>query len=114
MRKKYSLVLLFVIVILIVTLSLGYQKEYEYVEEQARLEEQRMLSVQGNAVKEQVFWLKARNGFVVVFLEDGESVYEYTDIRLTSLPENLQEEIRRGKRMVGIEKVYGFLENYTS
>ena len=42
------------------------------------------------------------------------SIYEYTNIRVEELPEELQNEIREGKRLEGKDKLYGFLENYSS
>ena len=41
-------------------------------------------------------------------------VYEYTDISLEGLPENLQKEIQNGKYIETSESLYGFLENYSS
>ena len=42
------------------------------------------------------------------------TVYEYTDISLEGLPENLQKEIQNGKYIETSESLYGFLENYSS
>ena len=41
-------------------------------------------------------------------------IYEYTDVILDVLPEELREEIREGKYLKGEEELYNFLENYTS
>ena len=54
------------------------------------------------------------NGYVIVYLDDQTSIYEYTNIRVEELPEELQNEIREGKRLEGKDKLYGFLENYSS
>ena len=51
---------------------------------------------------------------VIVYLDDQTSIYEYTNIRVEELPEELQNEIREGKRLEGKDKLYGFLENYSS
>lgn len=115
MRKKYSIGLVCVIILLLLLMSLGYRKQYEYVEEQVRIaEEKETVSVQGDVEKEQIFYLKALNGYVVVYREDGETIFEYTDIKVSELPEKLQQEIEAGKQITGLEKLYGFLENYSS
>ena len=46
--------------------------------------------------------------------EKKKTVYEYTDISLEDLPENLQKEIQNGKYIETSESLYGFLENYSS
>ena len=46
--------------------------------------------------------------------EKKKTVYEYTDISLEGLPENLQKEIQNGKYIETSENLYGFLENYSS
>ncbi len=47
---------------------------------------------------------------MIVYLDDQTSIYEYTNIRVEELPEELQNEIREGKRLEGKDKLYGFLE----
>ena len=44
--------------------------------------------------QEEVYYLKNRNGYVIVYLDDQTSIYEYTNIRVEELPEELQNEIR--------------------
>ncbi len=41
-------------------------------------------------------------------------IYEYTDIILDVLPEELKEEIKKGKYLKNEAELYNFLENYTS
>ena len=60
------------------------------------------------------FCLQVENGYVVVYQEGESQVYEYTDISLEYLPENLQKEIQNGKYIETSESLYGFLENYSS
>lgn len=116
MKSKYSIGLICAIILLLLALSLGYRKQYEYTEEQVRIseEEKKTLSVQGSAAKEEIYYLKPLNGYVVVYLEDGKTIFEYTDIEVSELPEEMQKEIEQGKRITGLEKLYGFLENYSS
>lgn len=60
------------------------------------------------------FYLKVENNYVVVYLEDMETVYMDTDILLTDLPEDLQQDIIRVMYVPDEESLYSFLENYTS
>lgn len=53
-------------------------------------------------------------GYLLVYMQDLETIYMYTDIRLAELSEELQEEIRRGKTFSDLWELYAFLENYSS
>lgn len=104
-----------------VALSLAYHLEYKYdqkmVQEAKKQEteaQENVISAQGEAKKEEIFYLAELNGYVVVYRNDKNTVYEYTDILVDELPGDLKEKIREGIRMEGTEKLYGFLENYTS
>ena len=59
------------------------------------------------------YLLRELNGFVVVYLADGNTIYELTEIPLSDLPEELQQQILEGK-ILSTEDEYGFLENYSS
>ena len=65
-------------------------------------------------MKEDCYYLKNVNGYVVVFLSDKKTAYEYTDILCEELPESVREEIANGKYIENQEELYGFLENYSS
>ena len=54
------------------------------------------------------------NGYIVVYLSDKKTPYEYTDIRYDELPAAVREEIRNGKYIEDTGTLYGFLENYSS
>ena len=109
MRRKYSigfLALTIVIVFLLIFVyKISYQKalldmEAELLEEYTDLEE--------------CYYIKGTDGYVTVYLADGETVYEYTSIPMNELPESIQEELKDGKKVYSIRQVYGFLENYSS
>ena len=55
-----------------------------------------------------------RSDYVTVYRLPEDEIYEYTDVILDVLPEELQEEIRQGKYLRNEEELYNFLENYTS
>ena len=109
MRKKYSigfLILTIVTIFLLVFVyRISYQKalldmETELLEEYTDLEE--------------CYYIKGSDGYVTVYLADGETVYEYTSIPMGELPESIQAELQDGKKVYSIRQVYGFLENYSS
>ncbi len=60
------------------------------------------------------FYIVAINDLLVVYLEDRETVYQYTNIHLSQLPERLQQEIIQVMHISDEESLYDFLENYTS
>lgn len=60
------------------------------------------------------FYVVAINDLIVVYLEDRRTVYQYTNIRLSQLPETLQQEIIGVMYVTDEESLYDFLENYTS
>lgn len=60
------------------------------------------------------FYLGVYDNEVLVYLEDLETVYIETDIRLETLPEELQTEIIQMMWLEDEEALYDFLENYSS
>ena len=60
------------------------------------------------------FYLYEVNGYVVVYLSDKKTPYEYTDILYEELPDLQKKEIKNGKYLKNTEELYGFLENYSS
>lgn len=125
MQKKYGIILTFSLFAFLVVLSLGYREEYKYLvrksqnPSETQSENQSgdaLLQVQGTAEKEeeQSYYLTILNGYVVVFRSDRQTLFEYTDIPLADLPTELQNELKKGKIIIGEEKLYGFLENYSS
>lgn len=64
--------------------------------------------------KEDGFVAKSFNGEVVIMNSDEKTVYEYTSIHISTLPESLQEEVIHGYHITSLEELYQFLENYSS
>lgn len=60
------------------------------------------------------FYLAVYNNEVVVYLEDRKTIYIETEIQLDSLPEQLQHDIIQMMWIENEEKLYNFLENYSS
>ena len=81
---------------------------------QAAREEEAAIAAEGDVSKEEVFYLKDLNGFIAVYKSDKKTIYEYTNIVVEDLPEDVRQEILDGKEIRTVEKLYGFLENYSS
>lgn len=60
------------------------------------------------------FYLAVYDNEVIVYLEDRKTVYIETQIKLDSLPEELQRDIIQMMWIENEEKLYDFLENYSS
>ena len=75
---------------------------------EAQRQKEKSISADGTAKKENGYFLKEKNGYLVVYLADGETFYESTGIRTESLPEKLLEEIRQGKYIETTKELYGF------
>jgi len=60
------------------------------------------------------FYLMVVDNYLVVYLEDKETVYMYTDILLTELPDNIQQDIINVMFVDDEESLYNFLEAYSS
>lgn len=119
MQKKYSIGFLMITLAAFAIIGVVYQVSYEKAQERAAIEEQELIEAQtiateGQALKEDCFYLMEVNGYVTVYMSDRETVYEYTDIQVSELPYTLQNEIKNGKYMENMEELYGFLENYSS
>lgn len=125
MQKKYGVIMTFSLFAFLAVLSLGYREEYKYLVRKSQnpsetqsenQSDDTLLQVQGTAEKEeeQSYYLTILNGYVVVFQSDRQTLFEYTDIPLADLPTELQNELKKGKIIIGEEKLYGFLENYSS
>lgn len=62
----------------------------------------------------ETYYLREEEGKVMVYRGDRETLFEPTEILVDSLPERMQEEIRKGTFLDSEEKLYNFLENYSS
>lgn len=60
------------------------------------------------------YYLIGENGLVTVYYVDKSTIYEYTDIVVDELPDDLKEEVINGKYISTVDDLYNFLENYSS
>ena len=124
MGKKYGIGLFTIALVLMAVVTYGYRAEYRYSQElveegekeqtENSISQQKTVSTQGDAQKDELYYLKDLNGYVVIYMNDRTTVYEYTNILISDLPDTYQNEIKNGMIIEGTEKLYGFLENYSS
>lgn len=60
------------------------------------------------------FYLKEFDEYVCVYVSATDEMYFETDIHVSDLPVELQEDVRIGLDFYNLESVYTFLENYSS
>lgn len=63
---------------------------------------------------ENQFYICRRGEFVVVYYSDLKTVYEYTDIRIDSLVEEIRDTVNQGFYVKDVKDLYSILEGYTS
>lgn len=63
---------------------------------------------------ENQFYVCRREEFVVVYYSDLKTVYEYTEIRVDSLTEEIRHTIEQGFYVKDVQELYSILEGYTS
>ena len=72
------------------------------------------ISAEGAAVQDEGYYLSELQGYVAVYLSDRTTIYEFTEIPVSDLPEEVQQELTSGKYVETAEELYAFLENYSS
>ena len=124
MKNKYVIGFFCVLLFAAVLLTAGYQISYRHVMDRqaSRSEEEsstESIAAEGQAVKEEPgeeegYYLCELQGYVAVYLSDRSTIYELTDIPLTDLPKEVQQEVAEGKYVSTDGELYAFLENYSS
>ena len=61
-----------------------------------------------------IFYIMSYDNKVVVMLEDKKTVFLSTEINMSELPSEVQQDIMRGLFIPNEQRLYDFLENYTS
>lgn len=112
------------VIVFLCLLSLGFYSSYLRTDRRnselpSRLPveditEGELVNASGDSDDYGLFFLKDKDGFVLVYEGDQTTVYETTGIAVNSLPEKLSQEIRQGKFLKTYEELYSFLENYSS
>lgn len=116
MNKKYGIGLSFLAIIIITVITFASYSEYEYMKSTEPKENTKSsyITTQGNARKQEEFIIRELNGFVVVYKNDNKTIYEYTTIPMDQIPATMRSKIQSGLHIYGRQKLYGFLENFTS
>ena len=124
MKNKYVIGFFCVLLFAAVLLTAGYQISYRHVMDRqaSRSEEEsstESIAAEGQAVKEEPgeeegYYLCELQGYVAVYLSDRSTIYELTDIPLTDLLKEVQQEVAEGKYVSTDGELYAFLENYSS
>lgn len=128
MKKKVSIgfftAALAAFIVLAAAYHFTYERAVEKAQEEAAVASQeekirnddsgQTVTTEGDAVKEDDYYLMEVNGYVVVFLSDKKTAYDYTSIEVSSLPVTVQNEIKNGKYIENTELLYSFLESYSS
>lgn len=96
-----------------------YEKRIAFLEEentkQASVEnEKEDVEESLNVVEPYEYILLEEKGYVMVYHTDRKTLYASTDILMSELPKELQQEIEKGKYIGSEEQLYNFLENYSS
>lgn len=65
-------------------------------------------------VEEEQYYLKLADDYLAVYHSDTDQIYFETGLKLTDLPEDLQEKAKTGITFSSLEELYSFLENYSS
>lgn len=60
------------------------------------------------------YYAKSFNGTIVILQGDEKTVYEYTQIPVNILPDNIQEDVQKGYYLEDENALYNFLETYSS
>lgn len=109
MRRKYSITFLIITIVMVCLLIFVYR--FSYHRAILKMEEE---ILEEFVDLEECYYIKATDGYVTVYMADQETVYEYTTIPVKELPEDIQKQLKNGKKVQTMGQVYGFLENYSS
>ena len=118
MKKKYCIGFFVALFVFVSLLGIGYQVSYQYVMDRQKMrqeeEQKRSVAVKGTAEKNEGYYLAELHGYVVVYLSDQSTIYEFTDIVFDTLPKEVQTNVKQKKYVKTEEELYAFLENYSS
>ena len=110
MRRKYSIGFLMGAFLLSVLYCISDAYFLEKTQEEPRARE---VTFSGDE-RVYEYYLLEENGVINVYLGDRQTLFEKTSIRLSQLPEEIREEVQRGKPVEDKKALYSFLENYSS
>lgn len=113
MKKFYGLSILATVFTFLCGIYLGsLWTEYQFTQNVTNVAESTRLNE--NTDDNYQFKLAEKDGYVVIYDKNETDIFEYTDISIYDLPEDLQKEILNGKYLKDEGDLYDFLEAYTS
>lgn len=108
MKQRKSVGWLMLVIILLLALMMLYRVSYYRTRDKISETEVKSTEVAAG------YYIKDTDGYVTVYEADQKTVYEYTSIRVSDLPDKIQEQLKNGMKVLSPGQVYGFLENYSS
>ena len=114
MKKKYCIGFFVVLFVFVSLLGMSYQYVMDRQMARQQDKQQRSVAVKGEAEKNEGYYLAELHGYVVVYLSDQSTIYEFTDIPFEELPKEVQTNVKQKKYVETEEELYAFLENYSS
>lgn len=121
MERKYSIGIFAATLAVTALLAAGYWLSYQHTSDKYQSEirekeeqESESLITQGEAEQTEGYYVAELHGYVVVYYQDHQTIYEMTEIPCTTLPEEVQQELQEGKYIKTTQELYAFLENYSS
>lgn len=118
MKKRYGIGFLIGMILFTLILVCAYQLSYDRAMRRLEAKQEKLqenvVETKGKAKKGDGYVIKEKDGYIIVYLSDEKTVYEYTTIETKYLPQEVRKEVEKGKKVSTIGQVYGFLENYSS
>lgn len=71
-------------------------------------------NMEQNAMDKNSYYLRFENDKVVIYREPNREFYDYADIKMDLLPPEIKEQIKLGMYIDGEERLYDFLQTYSS
>lgn len=117
MNRRLSIcIIIFLVVLLLFGIWYGRRlnTKMEPEETQELVTEETTIVASAENLIEYAYIVRAADGKLVVYLEDGKTVYMETGIRIENLSQQMQEKSSKGIGFTTLESLYDFLESYSS
>ncbi|MFR3124057.1 MAG: hypothetical protein ACLTN0_00805 [Coprococcus phoceensis] len=105
MKKRYGIGFLIGMIVFTLVLVCAYQLSYdramrklEAKQKSIQKKQENVIETKGSAQKEEGYFIKEKDGYIIVYLSDEKTVYEYTTIEIQYLPERIQEEVKKREK----------------
>ena len=67
-----------------------------------------------NKKEKTTYGLAVRDGSLVILNNQTKEIFEYTDLKKSDLPDEINQMLKEKKKFHSVEEVYHFLESYSS